>query len=1454
MIKFTKSFCWICVLLLFQPIHLFPQQPDFKFQHLTTADGLPTNSINHLFQDHLGFLWIANWEGLVRYDGYQFKIYQPDSANPYSINGRIIWRTNEDSEGNLWISTCYKGINKFDRKTEQFYHYKHDPQDSTSLSSNEIFTCYLDRSDLLWIVHQNGLLDRLDTKTGIIARCRHHPDDASSISHNFITTWRVSHLRLAALHEDKKGNIWIGTRGGGLNRYDKNTDSFTSYKHDPNDPNSISSDTVTCIYEDNENNLWISTWGGGLNRYLRETDTFNHYRHNSKDEITLANDYCLHIFEDKSNNLWLSVRNGLDLFNPRKNTFIHYKHNPENPYSLSRELFAIPLYEDNSGLIWFYIGGGDFLSFSAFDVFDPRKGKFFHCKEDLNNPQGLRGFHFYSLCKDHSGNVWICSDTRGINKLNPLRQNIIYYHHEPNNINSLCYNNSYAILESTSQPDIIWIGTKNGLDKYNRRTGVFTHLTHQPGKSNSLVNNNIYSVYEDRFGMLWIVTEGGLSCYDIKRAQFTNYTHNPEDSNSLCTNRLWSIYEDHLGTLWLGSIDRGLIRYQRENGSFTNYIHNPADSQSITPGRVWCIDEDREGNLWIGTTNGLNKFNRNNQTFTHYLTDRSIFVIHEDKHNNLWLGTLRDGLCPFNRQTGEAHFYDQKQGLCNNAINSIIEDDDGFLWLSTPSGLSKFNPRTAEFTNFSEEHGFPTQLFHVNGTKLKNGQIWLTTVDNGIVGFYPNQIKINTIPPRIVLTDIKLFNESLKIGTDSPLKQDISITREITFAHWQNDITIECAALHFSCPEKNQYAFWLENYDKDWYYTGTNRIASYTNLDPGEYIFHAKGSNSDKVWNEDGVSLRIIIHPPWWRTFWAYGLYVLIIGSIVFVIWQNQVRRIHLRNELKMRQFEAKKLQEIDHIKSRFFANISHEFRTPLTLILGPIEKLLSEITNPKWKNQLQITIRNSQQLLRLINQLLDFSKLEAGRMSLRAKKQDIIPLIKGIVFSFMSLSERKRITLTFKTEQDSILVFIDQDKVEKILSNLLSNAFKFTSEGGMITVQVAKKFDKKGEWSFAPAAEETVEIKIIDTGIGMAPEHLDHIFDRYYQVDDKGGGAGTGIGLALTKELTVLHHGQITVQSELGKGSTFIIYFPLGKAHLKKHEIIDEKGEEPIITLEKDDRLSDIKYRKQKIEKEIQEIQPPKTKIRRQLPIVLIVEDNQDVRAYIRDFLESDYRVKEARDGVDGFEKATNTIPDLIISDVMMPNMDGFELCEKLKTDERTSHIPVILLTARASEKSKLEGLETGADDYIIKPFSARELQVRVKNLIEQRRKLRERFSHESALKPKDIAITSADERFLQRAMDTIEAQIGNPDFSVNDFGKKVGLSHSQLHRKIRALTDRSPIEFIRTLRLKRAADLLKQHFGNVAEIAYEVGFNNPSYFAECFRKLFGKSPSEYAANASLE
>jgi signal transduction histidine kinase/AraC-like DNA-binding protein len=713
------------------------------------------------------------------------------------------------------------------------------------------------------------------------------------------------------------------------------------------------------------------------------------------------------------------------------------------------------------------------------------------------------------------------------------------------------------------------------------------------------------------------------------------------------------------------------------------------------------------------------------------------------------------------------------------------------------------------------------------------GRIWLTTIDQGIVTFTPEQVKINETPPKIVLTDFRVFNESLAQGEGSPLKEDISVCKEIHLEHWQNDISIECTALHFSNPQKNQYAFWLENYDDDWYKNGTNRTASYTNLNPGEYIFHARAANSDNIWYTEGISLRIIINPPWWKTAWAYISYILTLILIVFLVWKQQMRRVQLRHELRMKQFEAEKLHEVDQLKSRFFVNISHEFRTPLTLIIGPLEQLISEAMKEKWKKQLKLVYNNSRQLLQLINQLLDFSKLEEGRMTLKAAEVNIIPLLKGLVYSFDSMARRKKIELTFHSEYEHIPVYVDKDKLEKIVSNLLSNAFKFTAVGGKIAVKAIQ----------IPGVEEKnsiLEIHVSDTGLGIGKEHLSHIFDRYYQADKKRRQTGTGIGLALVKELVELHHGHITAESEPGKGSLFILQLPLGRAHLTSEEIASDLIDE----------YNQTEWMKE--ETMIEEVHTLPVKEAgskdRNKPLILVVEDTEDVRIYIRDLLISGYRVAEADDGETGLEKAFNILPDLIISDVMLPGMDGFVLCEKLKTDEHTSHIPIILLTARASEDSKLEGLETGADDYLVKPFNSKELKVRIGNLIEQRRKLRERFIRDVNLSPKELAFTSADERFLEKALSIIENRMSDPLFGVGDLSKEINMSISSLYRKILALTGQSPIEFIRTFRLKRAANLLKQKYGNIAQITYEVGFNNPSYFARCFRQQYGVSPSEYA------
>jgi signal transduction histidine kinase/DNA-binding response OmpR family regulator len=898
----------------------------------------------------------------------------------------------------------------------------------------------------------------------------------------------------------------------------------------------------------------------------------------------------------------------------------------------------------------------------------------------------------------------------------------------------------------------------------------------------------------------------------------------------------------------------GLNKFARDEEEFTRYLSNPSDSNTLSDNAVYVIYEDTliaRNTLWIGTRNGLNRFDVEHETFTRYT---------------------------------------EQNGLPNNTIAGILSDRRGNLWISTFHGLAKlvlspanggvnsaegFDPRIETFRNYHPSDGLQSYEFNQRACyEGKDGTLYFGGI-NGLNFFHPDSIRDNPHVPPVMLTDFQIFNNSVKPRSDAPLKQSISITEQITLSYKHSVFSFEFAALDYTAPERNQYAYKLEGFNDKWIDLGTRRFVTFTNLDPGEYVLRVKGSNNDGVWNEDGASLKIIISPPPWKTWWAYTLYVLFGLGLVYVFRRFEMSKIKLAHDLKLQRLEAQKLHEVDQIKSRFFANISHEFRTPLTLILGPLERLLAGDWQGNPHEQYGLMHRSAKRLLHLINQLLDLSKLEEGSMPLRAKPENLIHLLKFIVASFASLAERKQILLRLDasalpksdgSEVEPLVVYLDRDKFEKCMNNLLANAIKFTPAGGEVSVAVAvaggsdQNGDGRGEKgegrrvmgekrlspiAFRPSHFTFVQIAIKDTGIGIPADQLDKIFDRFYQVADERTSThthkreGTGIGLALTKELIELHRGKIHVESELGKGSTFIVRLPLGKEHLKPEEIVEASDQSSVAS----DQLP------------VSGVEHPASSIQDQAScdeqqVILIVEDNLDMRVHIRDLLHQSYRIIDAGDGTEGLEKAAAAIPDLIISDVMMPEMDGFEFCRRIKTDERTSHIPVILLTARASERSKLEGLETGADDYLTKPFNANELRIRANNLIEQRRQLRERFSREVTLQPKDIAITTADELFLQRVMAIIDKHLSDPDFSVEAFAQEFRMSRVQLHRKIKALTDQSPREFIRTLRLRAAAKLLEQGKFTVTEIAYEVGFNNLSYFAKCFREEFGVLPSEYSAD----
>jgi signal transduction histidine kinase/DNA-binding response OmpR family regulator len=644
----------------------------------------------------------------------------------------------------------------------------------------------------------------------------------------------------------------------------------------------------------------------------------------------------------------------------------------------------------------------------------------------------------------------------------------------------------------------------------------------------------------------------------------------------------------------------------------------------------------------------------------------------------------------------------------------------------------------------------------------------------------------------------------------------------------------------------------MKGIDPDWVYTdATRRFVTYTNLDAGEFIFRVKGSNNDGLWNEDGISVKVIILPPWWKTNWAYTIYIIFLGFIIFGFWRFQINRLQMKQRLEMQNFEAEKLREVDKLKSHFFANISHEFRTPLTLIKGPVKQMLDSESRRNIKEQFKMILRNSDRLLGLINQILDLSKVESGEINLKVQKTDLVKYLKGLVLSFSSLAERRKISLKLDLESNSIIGYVDHEKLEKIVNNLLSNAFKFTPENGKINVNVKTPNDKiqmTNQITFPNSQLQVsksnfIEIAVSNSGSGIPENRLDKIFDRFYQADDKykKDSEGTGIGLALTKELVDIYRGEISVTSMPYETTTFKVILPIEEELFNADEIVEAETKDLIS--ESIEETSKFDIESAKIEKT-----ELISKYDKSAPLLLIVEDNPDVTNYIFSFLENEYRIITAENGNIGLKKTIDKYPDLVISDVMMPEMDGFELCQKIKSDERISHIPVILLTAKADMDSRIKGLEFGADDYIKKPFEADELKARSVNLIEQRKRLKDKFARLADHQPNELAITSTDEKFLNKLMKVFEENISDPSFSTEKCAKEVGMSRMNLNKKLRALTSQSTHEFIRTLRLKRAAQLLKKAAGNVSEIAYNVGFNNTSHFAKAFRQQFGQSPSKFA------
>ena len=877
-------------------------------------------------------------------------------------------------------------------------------------------------------------------------------------------------------------------------------------------------------------------------------------------------------------------------------------------------------------------------------------------------------------------------------------------------------------------------------------------------------------------------------------------------------------------TLWIGAGWHGLMKFDPASGLFIS-LPNPSYT-----GRIL---KDREGKIWIASdgleiydpVTGMRDRHVYDPSDPHSLSDNEVGLMYDDPSGRIWVGAanavnLWDPLTrSFKRFVNPA--FDESQGG-----EPIGSDRKGRLWLRSGAGrLAILDPLSGKFTSFDITEGVCGHLTDMEN--LDDGRVLLSGW-GGLNIVSPDSIDPHRSPPALVITRLAI--------NDKPVVPPVLLndSGSLTLSHAQNVLELEFAATDIEAPQLVQYRYRLEGLEKEWVAQTDRRYVRYPGLSPGNYIFRVRAASAWNEWPDQEIALAISIAPPWWRTAWAYACYLLLLVGLLYSGYRIRMRQVHLKHEMEIEHVKAEQLAEVDGLKSRFFANISHEFRTPLTLILGPLETIRSKLADEESQHAITMMQRNAQRLLRLINQLLDLSKIDAGGMKLQASRGNIVPFVKGIAQSFQSSAGRRGVALHVEVEKDEIELYFDQDKMEKIVTNLISNAYTFTPEGGSVTVRVTSS-------SQAPAG--SVEIIVADTGIGIPEQEIPRIFDRFYQVDpsQKREQEGTGIGLALTRELVELHQGTIKVKSEVGKGAEFTVSFRLGKEHLRPEEIV-EVPPAPHASIHGADTAVPA-------ERENAALQPGGRESQEQSqeqPLVLIVEDNADVRTYIRGYLVPAYRVLEAADGIQGVNVAGESIPDLIISDVMMPKMDGYALCRSLKLDEKTSHIPIILLTAKAGQENKIEGLETGADDYLTKPFEAKELLVRVKNLIDLRRKLREHFSVGQVLKPGEIAVTSIDDAFLKKVMQVVEERLGNEAFSVEDLAGEAGMSRSQLHRKLTSLTGQSPSDFIRYMRLHRAMELLRKNAGTVSEIAYTVGFSGVSYFTKSFKEQFGTLPSE--------
>lgn len=1369
-LKMVKYF--VPVLLI--PLFSFGQTLNFK--HISYKEGLVQSPISNFIQDNKGFIWFGNLKGLTRYDGYEFRTFTYHESRKTSISNNRVNIIYQDSNNNIWIGTA-NGLNLYNRDLETF----------TRIDIREI-------------------------KGG----------------RNFISS----------ITEDKLGNLWVGTFAGlkKLNRRNyKLEDVFTQQQSE-----SLSSKAVFSLFTDRQNHIWAGTKSGL--QFFDPQSTRILPLPASFDPVKFLK--VLVTRQDNSGVLWFGTEiSGAFKYDQKLNTVIRYMAKEDSPSSLaSNWVKDILLYDTQT--VWFATRNG-------ISVLHTATNQFVNYKHDALNANSLNDNAVWSFMKDKAACVWVGTFAGGIN---------FYYKGNANfqNIgerigNTLGLNHVLVNAVSEDKDGSWWVGTFGGglnhIDRLKNLSQYYSIRSVNQGRS----GNGIKSLADDGKGRLWIGSLEGLSLFNKADQSLKTFEFTVKDGK-LSENLINAICIDGTGA-WVGTNGGGL-RYLTRDGTSLKWLRKQTDDQSklssltLSDNFVTALIKDENENIWIGTQNGLNYFDKKANAITkvfqkirnnkNQIDNSNITTIYIDSQKRLWIGTEGGGLNYYDKSTGRFYVISTSLGLGDNVIRTIVEDNGHHLWLSTDLGIFRLNFKhfnlpfrstDLEITPYSANDGLISNQFLNNaGIKLHSGEILFGGI-NGLSVFYPDKIIKNTLPPRVMLTQLLVNNKPIKIGgEESPLKKSISETNEITVPHDENNLSFTYSALNFINPDNNQYAYKLEGMPNNmaWQQAGKQRVVNFANLSPGSYAFKIKASNNDNVWSKEIRALNITVLPPWWLTWWAYLAYTAVIASATIVVIKFLRNRARLKRDLYLEHVQSQRQQELYQMKLNFFTNISHEIRTPLTLILGPLNKIIRSNEAVSMSTQLSLIKVNTDRLMNLVTELLDFRKAEEGHMKIYCTYLDIIPFCKEIYRSFIPLATDKQIEYKLIVPETPLFLYFDRNQLEKVIYNLLSNAFKFTPDKGTICLNLEDKPDGK------------IAIKVTDNGKGIPADMQPRLFESFFQVDERGRhNTGSGIGLALSKSIVELHKGLISVYSNAGI-TTFTITLQKGKAHLPDAFIIENELWTPAnheIDQIIETGTNDLIIKKQAHKKYT----------------VLIAEDNDDVRRFVNDILSENYKTVQFANAEDALLHMEHDIPDLIVSDIMMDDMDGLVFCKQVKLNQNTSHIPFILLTAKASVDNQIDGLTTGADAYISKPFSPQILELNVKNLLNTQEVLRVKFSRQFVLQPGPAETVSPEEKFLSKLMKTIENNLERTDFDVNNLANEIGMSRSILYKKVQSLTGYPVADLVKQIRLKKAAELFKQSSSySVAEVAYMVGFNDRKHFSKEFKKQFDISPSDYIQTIS--